>query len=138
MPLVIDIKAKEGCFGVHRLHWELLENLALWPDTHPKPDSIIVRRLIPSCLAASPLGRKQRILIVTSRPKGTRDIPHRLISYPVIRILDQMRRDEGIDIKAEIVRPGTWDAVRNHLEMRGPGYFDLVHFDVHGCVNNGR
>jgi hypothetical protein len=42
-------------------------------------------------------------------------------------------------INLEIVRPGTVDALEEHLErsrqIRGNGYFHLLHFDLHGTVD---
>ena len=81
---------------------------------------------------------KKRVLLITSRPREDKDIPYRFVSLPVIRILETLRGERGIDIKVGITRPGTWKAVQKHLELRGPGYFNLVHFDVHGCVEHGR
>ena len=33
------------------------------------------------------------------------------------------------------MRPGTFEALRDQLEERGAGYYDLIHLDVHGSVN---
>ncbi|MEL7010224.1 MAG: hypothetical protein AAGM29_16660 [Cyanobacteria bacterium J06588_4] len=30
------------------------------------------------------------------------------------------------------MRPGTYEALANHLEAKGSGYYHVVHFDVHG------
>ncbi|CAG8979422.1 hypothetical protein HYALB_00012455 [Hymenoscyphus albidus] len=37
-------------------------------------------------------------------------------------------------IALEVVRPGTFDAFKSHLNSRPKGFFDIVHFDVHGRV----
>ncbi|KAF2264120.1 hypothetical protein CC78DRAFT_255767 [Lojkania enalia] len=43
---------------------------------------------------------------------------------------------KNVNVRAEIVRPGTWEAAKDHLARSGPNYFNIVHFDVHGCIQN--
>ena len=46
-----------------------------------------------------------------------------------------------IDLNIEVVRPGTFNALKCHLEQRrrqGQGYFQIIHFDVHGKVGTRR
>ena len=47
-----------------------------------------------------------------------------------------------IDLNLEVVRPGTWEALKQHLEkshrIHGRGYFHMIHFDVHGKVKEQR
>lgn len=43
-----------------------------------------------------------------------------------------------VDLNLEVVRLGTWEALKLHLErthrLHGRGYFHIIHFDVHGKV----
>jgi hypothetical protein len=45
-------------------------------------------------------------------------------------------RNLAHSIALEIVRPGTFEAFKRHLKTRPKGYFDIVHFDVHGRVTS--
>jgi len=134
----LNIVGNNEFSSFERLHWELLEDLVLWPPSFSKPLSVIVHRTYTnsSAFSSRPNPRdSKRILIITSRPKGHRDVPGRLVSLPVFKLIGELRQQE-VDVDAEIVRPGTWQAAKEHLLDRCPGYFDLVHFDVHGCVEN--
>ena len=73
------------------------------------------------------------ILICSARPAGTQDIPQRLVSRIVMRELQRLRSDEpNRKATVEIVRPGTFKALEKHLTGRPQGFYDLVHFDLHG------
>jgi len=61
--------------------------------------------------------------------------PGSLMSLPIILLRERLWEEHGLVLNIEIARPGTWKAVGDHLKMRGPGFFDFVHFDVHGSVN---
>ena len=37
-------------------------------------------------------------------------------------------------VRVEMLRPGTYEALVNHLERHGTGYYHVVHFDVHGAL----
>ena len=47
-------------------------------------------------------------------------------------------RQTSIPIQVEILRPGTYKALENHLSnvtaKHGEGYYHVIHFDVHGAV----
>ena len=60
---------------------------------------------------ASPPGRTLNILVVTARPDGPRDVGYRTISRPLLDGLRQADRPVLVDL----VRPGTWSAVRERL-----------------------
>ena len=52
-------------------------------------------------------------------------------------LLDGVRQADR-PVRIELVRPGTWAALRERLRQatreHGSGYFHVVHFDVHGAV----
>ena len=47
-------------------------------------------------------------------------------------------RQTSIPVQVEILRPGTYKALENHLRnitaKHGEGYYHVIHFDVHGAV----
>jgi hypothetical protein len=118
----------------HALHWEALKDPNL-----PQPlvlQTIMMRKnLKPSAVRAivrpSPT---IKLLIVTSRPFGKQDVGYRTISRPMVETLGRA----NIPVQIEILRPGTYKALENHLrEMSakyGVGYYHVIHFDVHGAV----
>src|SRR2546422_767408 len=74
------------------------------------------------------------LLIVTARPFGRRDAGYRTISRPLVEALLQSK----LPVKIDMVRPGTYRALENHLRattaQHGVGYYQVIHFDVHGNV----
>ncbi|MCP4423653.1 MAG: CHAT domain-containing protein, partial [Chloroflexi bacterium] len=118
----------------HALHWEALKDPAmnrpfavessfLRPNDNPPPTQIRPQ-------AAPTLN----ILLVTARPGGRRDVAYRTISRPLVAALQTSRIRAQIDL----ARPGTYEALVNHLEQtrgdRGDGYYHIIHFDVHGSL----
>src|SRR5207247_604759 len=56
------------------------------------------------------------------------------ISRPLVEAL----RNANLHVQVEILRPGTYKALENHLRdvtaKHGEGYYHVIHFDVHGAV----
>jgi CHAT domain/AAA domain len=118
----------------HALHWEALKDPNL-----PQPlvlQTIMMRKnLKPSAVRATVRPSPTiNLLIVTSRPFGKQDVGYRTISRPMVETLGQA----NVPVQIEILRPGTYKALENHLrEMsakHGAGYYHVIHFDVHGAV----
>ena len=125
-----------GSAGLHRLHWEALRD----PDLpvaaggaaagHPPGR----RRWARS--STRPAGRPTlNILVVTARPDGPTDVGYRTISRPLLDAL----RTAGLPVTVDLVRPGTWEALRDHLraatERHGSGWYQVIHFDLHGAFS---
>jgi tetratricopeptide (TPR) repeat protein len=118
----------------HAFHWEALK------DPHlPQPlvlQGIMMRKnLKPSAVRATVRSSPTiNLLIVTSRPFGKQDVGYRTISRPMIETLGRA----NIPVQIEILRPGTYKALENHLReisaKHGVGYYHVIHFDVHGAV----
>lgn len=124
-----------GSAALHRLHWEALED----PDL-ATPLSVrmpVARRVSdqPSRFALRKDLPTLNILVVTARPDGPRDVGYRTISRPLIDAL----RTAGLPVTVDQVRPGTWQALRDHLlsatERRGSGWYHVIHFDMHGAFS---
>lgn len=69
------------------------------------------------------------------------DVSPSIATKTLLRLRDELNGHAGRNkLNVEIVRPGTFEAFKEHLqrteETRGPGYFHLVHFDTHGTVRS--
>ncbi|KFA80049.1 hypothetical protein S40288_10656 [Stachybotrys chartarum IBT 40288] len=60
------------------------------------------------------------------------DLDSSLVSEPLLEAISQL--SESLDVRLEVCRPGSWDALQSLLAEKGHGYYDLVHFDLHGAV----
>jgi tetratricopeptide (TPR) repeat protein len=123
-----------GSAALHRLHWEALRD----PE-HPDPPLgvrlPVIRRVEaqPSQFAIRDDLPTLNILLVTARPGGPHDVGYRTISQP---LLDALRNADQ-PVTVDLVRPGTWDALRAHLadatRRHGSGWYQVIHFDLHGA-----
>ena len=117
-----------GSPAFHALHWEALKDPGL-----PRAFSLyspLVRRsrkpqTLPGGAAPSPT---INLLVVVARPHVERDVGYRTITRPLVEGLRTARLPVDIDV----VRPGTYHALKDHLEEKGAGYYHVVHFDLHG------
>ncbi len=124
----------QGTAAFHRLHWE-----ALYDPELPVPAVLrlpVTRRvdLTPPGFELPPERPTLNILVVTARPGGREDVGYRTISRP---LLDGLRTADR-PVVVDLVRPGTWQAVEQHLraatKAHKSGYYQVIHFDVHGAV----
>jgi hypothetical protein len=123
-----------GSFEFHALHWEALKDPA-----QPQPLAVYAP-ILRKTLTTQPLAAVPRpsptinLLIVTARPAGRGDVGYRTISRPLIESL----RQADLRVRAEILRPGSYKALVQHLEevkdRHGAGYYHVIHFDVHGAL----
>src|SRR5207247_4590971 len=83
---------------------------------------------LPASVRTSP---PSNLLIVTARPSGIRDVGYRTISRPLVEAL----RNANLRVQVEILRPGTYKSLENHLRditaKHGESYYHVIHFDVH-------
>ena len=124
----------EGTPKFHALHWEALKDPAM-PDPLVLQATMIRKNLVPSAIQSQIRPSPTiNLLVVVARPSGTRDVGYRTISRPLVEAL----RQTNIPIRIEILRPGTYRSLENHLRettaRHGEGYYHVVHFDVHGAV----
>src|SRR5712691_12689021 len=124
-----------GSAAFHSLHWEALRD----PDL-PGPLAVrlpVTRRAerVPSRFAVAEPGPVLRILLVTARPDGPEDVGYRTISQPLLESL----RNARLPVEVDLVRPGTWQALRTHLrnaaDEQGSGWYHVAHFDLHGSFS---
>lgn len=68
----------------------------------------------------------------TKAKKRYRDLDPSLVFEPLLEAIGQL--PESLDVRLDVCRPGSWSALQSLLEQEGEGYYDLVHFDLHGDV----
>ncbi len=123
-----------GSPAFHALHWEALKD-----PMHPRPFAVeapLVRKNLtpPNFQASLRPSPTLNVLLVTARPGGRGDVSYRTISRPLVTAL----RESRVRAQIDLVRPGTWEALVRHLDesraARGDGYYQLIHFDLHGSL----
>lgn len=116
----------------HALHWEAMKDPKL-EDPLALRSTMVRRNSKPQIIAAnSQPSPTINLLIVTARPGGKRDVGYRTISRPLVEAL----RKAGIRVRIDILRPGTYEALSDHLEdvTARKEFYHVIHFDVHGAV----
>lgn len=132
----------------HSISWELLEDLSLW--THPPRPSrvgithIYTRKKDVGENDHAPTGHTSgpfKLLLVIARSwrqdrdRIWQDVWPHIVQLSLCRILEQLRmRGLPNKLEVEVVRPGTFRALEEHLSNDDDRPFDLVHFDLHGVI----
>ena len=70
------------------------------------------------------------ILLVVARPYGRQDVRFRSIARPLVELIEQ----EELPANVELLRPPTFDNLREHLREH-PGFYHILHFDGHGAYS---
>lgn len=141
--VLLDIVECNYHSDFQQLHWEVLEDLSYWRDTGAEemgPASVTVRRVFRSKPRKDELPPMVfRMLYVVARQwkDETKYIDHRLITRSLVKTLDTASPD-SVQVAFEVVRPGTWTALTEHLlrtqRHDGESAYNLVHIDMHGAV----
>jgi tetratricopeptide (TPR) repeat protein len=75
------------------------------------------------------------VLLIVARPNGRNDVAYRTISRPLV---EMVRNSADLHVHFDILRPATFQTLIQHLEevkkKKGTGFYQIVHFDVHGAV----
>ena len=121
-----------GSPAFQQLHWEALKDPKLAQPLALQA-TFVRRNLTPQPIKARLREAPTvNVLLVTARPGGARDVGYRTIARPLVETLRQAK----LRVQVEILRPGTYEALVRHLEAvqerHGPGYYHVIHFDVHG------
>ncbi|MCW1971040.1 MAG: tetratricopeptide repeat protein [Anaerolineae bacterium] len=114
----------------HALHWE-----ALHDPQQPEPlvmSCTLVRKNLKPLPSKAVMREAEsiRVLVITARPFGDRDVGYRTISRPLINAL----RDAKLNVEIDLLRPATYRALREQLEQKGIGHYHVLHFDTHGAL----
>ncbi|ODH02857.1 Tfp pilus assembly protein PilF [Nostoc sp. KVJ20] len=126
--LQVEIVGKTSEFQA--LHWEALRD----PDL-PRPlavDCVMVRKRnqpapIYADVQTSPV---INLLVVVARPDEEQDVGYRTISRPLMELIE----NSDLRVNVELLRPGTYQALSDHLEAKGAGYYHVIHLDCHGAL----
>ncbi len=121
------------------LHWEALHDPQM-----PRAlavDRVMVRKRVRATAGnAISAGRNSEgtvapapvinLLVVTARPGEENDVNHRTISRPLMELIQQSQ----LRVKVDLLRPATFEALTQHLDDKGAGFYHIVHLDMHGAV----
>src|ERR1022692_1025206 len=84
----------------------------------------------PPALRALPKDRVNILLVVARPYKG--DVRYRSIARPLVELI----KSRGLPAHVDVLRPPTFDQLREHLRAH-PGYYHALHFDGHGAYGDG-
>ncbi|HEY6406709.1 MAG TPA: CHAT domain-containing protein, partial [Ktedonobacteraceae bacterium] len=127
-----------GSPGFHALHWEALKDPKR-PEPLALQASMVRKNRDPQVSQAKVrTSPTLNVLLITARPFGKQDVGYRTISRPLVEGLRQI----DVPVQIEILRPGTYQALVEHLEEvkqhktdeEAGGYYHVIHFDVHGAL----
>ena len=119
----------------HALHWESLKDPKL-PQPFVLQSPMVRKNLKPQAVeAAVRWSPAINVLVVTARPGAAKDVGYRTISRPLV----EAQRQARVQLRIEILRPGTYEALVRHLEDKksegeGGGFYHVIHFDMHGAL----
>ncbi|MCJ1284921.1 hypothetical protein MMC26_004258 [Xylographa opegraphella] len=153
-----DAKIDSPDASIQRLHWELLEN-CLRHSEGPWPISVTrsirnenktcgIKKVTSWAVEKASDGPRNsfNILLVVARNLTFDESAHQDVDPGLtLRALLAIKRHLKVsnapyELNVEVVRPGTFNALQEHLqratEEHGPGYFNLVHFDMHGIIGS--
>lgn len=83
----------------------------------------------PQALPESLPKDKVNILLVVARPYE-RDVRFRSLARPLVELIER----EKLPASVELLRPPTFDHLREHLREH-PGHYHILHFDGHGAYS---
>lgn len=142
-----QIARSGGSSGTRRLlqqlHWEILENVKLWPAGFWLKNVSVARSVTRTrpTISVPAYGDNQgtgtqkrtfRILLVVSRPRPEKDVDYQLVAKCLVAIVDHVSAvNPDARVALKILRPPTWQAFREHLRDND---YDLVHFDTKGEI----
>jgi hypothetical protein len=122
------------------LHWEVLEDVSVWPPGFQFSGVSVVRSVTGGITNSGALRGNDRrvetkrrtfnVLLVVSRPRPEKDVEYQLVAKSLVAIVDQLSKtNPDVIVKLKILRPPTWHAFRVELSAND---YDLVHFDTKG------
>ena len=112
------------------IHWEALQD----PD-FPRPlavDCVMLRKSVNSAVGSVNLPPSSviNLLVVVARPDEEKDVGYRTISRPLLELIENGQ----LRVNVELLRPGTYQALSQHLEAKGANFYHIIHLDMHGAL----
>jgi hypothetical protein len=144
--------------SIYHIHWEHLEQVQKqnWPGlaSNTNPLHVRVRRVLDPPMKTPRSSRedvykpdkKINVLLVIARKlkrgsSGLEDLSPAMVYRSIMKVKKVFlpKEHSRITLNLEVVRPGSFVALADHLERKkaehGIGFFHLVHFDLHGEVS---
>ncbi len=107
--------------------WEALQD----PLSGPLAQTCQLERRLNHVLAPEAVKKwpkdRVNVLLVTARPY-TQDVHYRSISRPLFELIEE----KDLPAEVTVLRPPTFDALRDHLRDH-PHHYHVLHFDGHGA-----
>ena len=133
---------------IHNIYWELLEDPKLWLPVNVNalvrrhiaaPVNVVARKSLNRPLQQSGYTAQSdiNILLVLARDcsEDSEDAQTDLAYQHLLNAKSQMEKTSSFrHLNLHIVRPGSFPAFKKHLEEHGRGFYQVVHFDLHGRV----
>jgi len=112
------------------LHWEALHDPQM--PRSLAVDCVMVRKRVKATAVKATVAPAPviRLLVVTARPGEEHDVNHRTISRPLMELIQQSQ----LRVQVDLLRPATFEALTQHLDEKGAGFYHIVHLDMHGAV----
>jgi hypothetical protein len=138
--LVLNIWGSTEVSPVQHHFWEILENIELWDASLGFKHVSILRSVCAEDDNASPPpdhfeeGKLRFLFVVARRTKDGKyidKIDPRIVTQPAFNVLKKHK----YTLEGEILRPPTWSAFQQALQLKPKGYYYMVHFDMHGYVD---
>jgi hypothetical protein len=138
--LVLNIWSAEPVSPVQRHFWEILENVDLWDASLGFRQVSVLRSVYAEDDNAAPPpdhfeeGKLRFLFVVARRTKDGKNIDRidpRIVTQSALNVLKKHK----YTLEAEILRPPTWSAFRQALLLKPKGHYYMVHFDMHGHVD---
>ncbi len=152
--ITINVTEDEGAVNsIQQLHWEFLESPSLWgPEVEVKVNRVTTTKKSSGdypigelALDEDQVSGQPRVnaLLVVARDLSPNSNTADVNPNVALRILAEIQQDfASQDLHArlnlEVVRPGTLEALEEHLKMHSKGYYHFVHFDLHGTVTSSQ
>jgi hypothetical protein len=126
--LVFEIAGRSPAF--QGIYWESLRDPEM---SHPLAEEgvVFLRRQVDGHAVRTTVNPSPtlNLLIVTARPDEEDDVNYRTIQRPLIDLI----QDGKLRVRAHILRPGTYEALVQHLDDKA-GHYHIIHFDLHGSL----
>ncbi|MGD2250381.1 MAG: hypothetical protein PVF58_18435 [Candidatus Methanofastidiosia archaeon] len=120
----LEIKIISDTHAFHSIHWESLKDPDLPNPLVTEWVTIVRKNNKPPPMEANLKAYPQiNLLLVTARPDEDEDVGYRTISKPMIELLETPK----LKVKIHILRPGTFQALSNHLDEVGERFYHIIH-----------
>jgi hypothetical protein len=121
----------------HQVLWESLEGpTGVWKTW----ETVIVRRKVPDQHQERPSLAKDslsfNVLLVVARKHDDEhfrvegDIAYHNVAIPIVEAVEKMP-----NVRVDLAPPGTFRSFKEHIEAKPRGFYDVVHFDLHGKLS---